>query len=384
MKTRFFFIFLFFLLLAGFSQAQTAVIYENESCGHCGPYVDRLNEFLKSKGFEITEKNFVNDFEARVEVVQVHQKNNVPIELQGHMVTVLNDSLILEGHVPIEKIDEVFTKYPLRNFPPMVIFQDSMSETPEPYTLMVDGKIIPCSSEKSVSECAQLPGSFSESSLAGLVVFSGLASGIHPCTIGVLLFFIAFLFTIHRSRLNTFKVGGSYILGVFLSYFLIGLGILQAMAFPEPHFAAKIAAVLVIALGVFNVVRFFFPQVKGFGFPSKSKEWISDMVQKASVPSALILGIFVGICSFGCTAGIYLSIIGFLITQPSAGLFYLFVYNIMFILPLVLILIFVTNKRVAGKIEKVEKSNIRYITLAAGIMMIILGIVLWFLVAGVH
>ena len=384
MRTKFLLILLFLIAIAAFAQAQTAMIYKNESCGHCGPYLEELRTFLKAKGFEITEKNFVNDFEARVEVVQLHQKNKVPVELQGHMVTVLNDNLLLEGHVPISMIEEVFKKYPLRNFPKMVIYQDSMSDSPEPYTLMVEGKIVNCSAGKAIAECASLPGSFVESSLPALVVFTGLTAGIHPCTIGVLLFFIAFLFTIHRSRLNAFKVGGAYILGVFLAYFLIGLGLLQAMAFPEPHFAAKIAAVLIIALGVFNIVRFFFPKIKGFGMPAQSKEWVSGMVQKASVPSALILGAFVGICSFGCTAGIYLSIIGFLITQPSTGFIYLLAYNIMFILPLILILLLATNKRVAERIEKAEKSNIRYITLAAGVIMVVLGIALWVFVAGGH
>ena len=385
MRTALFISALFFLaLFLGFASAQSAVIFENESCGHCGPYVEELKAFLSEKGFEITEKNFVNDIEARVEVVQLHQKYSVPVQLQGHMVTVLNGNFLLEGHVPFEMIEEVLGKYPLRNFPDLVIYQDSMSDVPEPYSLMLDGKIVQCTAGAKVSECALLPNSFVESSLPALVVFSGLTAGIHPCTIGVLLFFIAFLFTIHRSRLNAFKVGGAYVLGVFLAYFLIGLGLLQAMAFPEPHFAAKIAALLIIALGIFNLARFFFPKVKGFGLPGPSKGWISGMVQKASVPSALILGIFVGICSFGCTAGIYLSIIGFLITMPSAGFIYLLVYNIMFVIPLVAILFVATNRRVAERIERAEKTNIKYITLFAGIVMVVLGIALWFFVAGGH
>lgn len=377
-----FFAFLFFLLvITGFAQAQSAIIFKNESCGHCTPYLQELRQFLQEKGFQVSEKDFVNDFEARIEVVQLHQKNNVPVQLQGHMVTVINENLILEGHVPIDKIQEVFDKYPLQNFPKLLIYQDSMSNAPEPYAMMVDGKIVQCSAESKVSECSQLPGSFVESSLPALVVFSGLIAGVHPCTIGVLLFFIAFLFTIHRSRLNAFKVGGAYIFGVFLAYFLIGLGVLKAISFPEPHFAAKIAAVLIIALGVFNIVRFFFPKIKGFGIPSQSKEWIAGNVQKASMPAALIVGVFVGICSFGCTAGIYLSIIGFLLTQPGTGLFYLLVYNIMFILPLIIILLASANKRVVEIIEKIEKPTIKYIMIVAGIIMIAMGIALWFFVS---
>ena len=386
MKTKFLIVIFFALLFAGFAGAQgtnTAVIYKSESCGHCTPYIENLRPLLQSEGFSIVEKDFVNDMSARAEVVALHQKNNVPINMQGHMVTVINGSLILEGHVPMSLIQELTQKYPSKDFPKIVVYDDSMGagDAPEPFSIMIDGKVVQCSAGTKISDCAALPGNFVETSLPLLVLSSGLVAGIHPCTIGVLLFFIAFLFTINRTRLNALKVGAAYILGVFSAYFLIGLGVLKAISFPEPHFAAKIAAILIIALGVFNIIRFFVPKIRGFGIPGSSKEWISGRVQKASVVSALVLGIFVGICSFGCTAGIYLSIIGFLITMPSTGIFYLLVYNIMFVLPLIIILLLTSNKNVVERMEKVKAEKIRYVSLVAGIFMVVSGIVLWFLVS---
>ena len=70
--------------------------------------------------------------------------------------------------------------------------------------------------------------------------------------------------------------------------------------------------------------------------------------------------------------------------MPSAGFIYLLVYNIMFVIPLVAILFVATNRRVAERIERAEKTNIKYITLFAGIVMVVLGIALWFFVAGGH
>jgi hypothetical protein len=87
--------------------------------------------------------------------------------------------------------------------------------------------------------------------LLPLVITGGFIDGIHPCGFAVLLFFIAFLFTLKRTRRAIMGMGALYILGVFLAYFLIGLGILKAFAlFPEPHFMAKVGAVLVILLGL--------------------------------------------------------------------------------------------------------------------------------------
>jgi len=104
-------------------------------------------------------------------------------------------------------------------------------------------------------------------------------------------------------------------------------------------FAAKIAAYLVIALGLFNIARYFFPKIRGFGIPEQSKGFIAGLVEKGSVPGAVVVGLFVGVCSFGCTAGIYFSILGMLITEPTFGVLYLLLYNLMFIFPLVVVFI---------------------------------------------
>src|SRR3989344_4922315 len=125
-RFKFFAVLVFLIAFSSLAFAQSAVIYKNESCGHCTPYLNSLRELLESNGFPIIEKDFVNDLDARVEVVQLHQKNNIPVELQGHMVTVLNGSLILEGHVPMQTIEEVLQKYPSKNFPKIVIYEDSM------------------------------------------------------------------------------------------------------------------------------------------------------------------------------------------------------------------------------------------------------------------
>ena len=54
--------------------------------------------------------------------------------------------------------------------------------------------------------------------------------GINPCAFGVLLFFIAFLYTLKRTKGNILKIGVVYISMIYLAYLLIGLGIMQAIA----------------------------------------------------------------------------------------------------------------------------------------------------------
>lgn len=367
---------------AGALAEDSAVIFKNEGCGHCGAYLAELKGFLEEKGFAVVEKNFINDFTARKEWLKIHEEKKIPVELQGHLVTVVNSGLVIEGHVPLRIVEGVFEKFPSKKFPDIVLYQDLMEdeENLQKYAVMVEGKISVCDIKDDFGECSDVKTGSLDTFIPLVVLGSGLFAGIHPCTIGVLLFFLAFLFTIRKNRVQTLKIGASYIAGIFLSYFLIGLGLLQVFSFGTPHFAAKFAGVLVVLLGTYNVLRYFVPTLKGFGLPKGQKQRIAGLVERASVPSAFVLGIIVGVCSLGCTAGIYFSIIGFLMTNQAIGVLYLLLYNLMFVLPLAIILLMATNKTAVEKIEALNIGKSKYLNLIAGIIMVLLGSILLFVV----
>ncbi len=404
-KHFFLFFFLLVFLLQGASAigtdatgaAHEAVIYKNEACGHCVKYLYNLNTLLIENGFSVTEKSLINDQAARKEVAMLSQERAIPSELQGHLVTVLDQRLVLEGHVPIDHILSLLEAGD--DLSKLVVYQDSMAgaETLESYAIMQEnGTVVTCDIKDVPKDCLskKIGSGISESivsrSLFVLVLFNGLLAGIHPCTISVLLFFIAFLFTLRRTKAKVMEVGLSFIVGVFLAYLLIGLGLLQVVAFSSsPHLAAKIGAVLVLLLGIINiwnyvaerngVVRF------SLGIPKAVKPAMVSLIHNATFPAAFIVGLIVGACSFGCTAGIYISILSLLVIgqTATAGFGYLLLYNVMFITPLVLILLFASNRRVVEKMEYWEAIEKKPLKLIAGIIMILLAIGIW-LIAVMH
>src|SRR3989344_2955650 len=87
-----------------------------------------------------------------------------------------------------------------------------------------------------------------------MVFVAALIDSINPCAFGILLLTIAFLFSIGKMRSGILKIGTAYILGLFVVYILIGLGILQALhIFNTPHFMAKVGASLLVTLGLINL-----------------------------------------------------------------------------------------------------------------------------------
>jgi cytochrome c biogenesis protein CcdA len=101
-------------------------------------------------------------------------------------------------------------------------------------------------------------------------------------------------------------------------------------------------------------------------------------MEKASLPSAVALGGLVGLCEFPCTGGPYLMVVGLLHDQTTfgAGLGYLVLYNVIFALPLVIILLIASDKALLEKVEAWKKRSTRAVRLWSGSAMVALGLVI--------
>lgn len=217
--------------------------------------------------------------------------------------------------------------------------------------------------------------------LLPLVAVTALVDAINPCAFAVLLLTIAFLFSIGRLRSKVLKVGGVYIAGIFLAYILIGLGLLQAFhLFNAPGFMGKLGALLIIVLGLINIAGDVMPKFPlRLKIPRVSHHAIANLMEKATIPTAFLLGLLVGICEFPCTGGPYLMIIGLLHDQSTylQGALYLLLYNLLFVLPLVVVLMIAGDKTVVGKVQRWRSSRLKHSRLVGGVIMIVIGVLIW-------
>ncbi|MGQ0526003.1 MAG: cytochrome c biogenesis CcdA family protein [Betaproteobacteria bacterium] len=216
--------------------------------------------------------------------------------------------------------------------------------------------------------------------LLPLVGASALLDSINPCAFSILLLTIAFLFTLGKLRTGILRIGAIYILGVFTAYTLIGLGLFQTLhLFDTPHFMAKLGAALLIALGLISVANALLPAfpVK-LRIPPAAHPRMAALMENASLPAAFALGGLVGVCEFPCTGGPYLTVIGLLYDRATyaTGLGYLLLYNLIFILPLVIMLFLASDRSLLTAVELWRKRNTRSMRLWGGNAMVALGIVI--------
>jgi cytochrome c biogenesis protein CcdA len=89
----------------------------------------------------------------------------------------------------------------------------------------------------------------------------------------------------------------------------------------------------------------------------------------------VVLGALVGLCEFPCTGGPYLMVLGLLHDHATyyTGAAYLTLYNLIFVLPLVLILLIASDQTLLAKVQGWQQGERRVMRWGGGLAMVMLG-----------
>lgn len=218
-----------------------------------------------------------------------------------------------------------------------------------------------------------------------LVVVTGLVDGINPCAFAVLIFLLTFLMQISSNRKRMIKAGIAYIIAVYFTYFIAGIGLLSVIQVSGfSGYVVRGAAVIAIIAGLINIKDYFwYGKGISLGIPDSKKGIIQKWTKRANIPSALVLGFLVSMFELPCTGGVYLAILAMLASSVTKlkAVEYLLVYNFMFVLPLIVIMFLVIRGMSAEKIESWRNAKKTWMRLALGLLLVALGIIMiigWF------
>ncbi|MDO8726842.1 MAG: cytochrome c biogenesis protein CcdA [Candidatus Methanoperedens sp.] len=216
-----------------------------------------------------------------------------------------------------------------------------------------------------------------------LVITAGLIDGFNPCAFAVLLLFITFTMGMLQMQTNyrygLMKVGLIYISGIFVTYVLIGVGLLSTISFiSTTHAVGKAAAFISMILGVVVMKDYFIPGSSLLVIPGSMHASINNWIRRTTSPGVFGAGVLVGLCTVPCSGGIYLAVIGLLSVQTSLaqGILYLLLYNLMLIVPLVIILLASSNRAVVDKMMAWQSRNRTRVKLVMGSFMVAMGFVI--------
>lgn len=215
----------------------------------------------------------------------------------------------------------------------------------------------------------------------GVITLAALLDSINPCAFSILFLTIAFLFSIGRDRKSVLITGSLYILGIAATYILIGVGVLKALSFFNvPNGLGKFGAMIMIVFAIVDLLDLYIPNFPiKLAIPKSAHHIIAKYINKASVFAALFMGLLVGIFEFPCTGGPYIFVLGLLHDNATffSGFLYLIWYNFVFVLPLILALLFATNKKVASKIDSMRRDGTKKSRLIINVIFISLGLLMF-------
>jgi len=210
----------------------------------------------------------------------------------------------------------------------------------------------------------------------GAVIVSALIDSINPCAFAVLIMLLAALFAARTSKTKLLRNSAAYIVAVYLTYFLAGLGIFKAIqSFTQITFyIALIAAAVAIGVGLLQFKDALAPDKMIVRIPKQLKPTILKYAKSAtSLPAAFLYGFMVSMFELPCTGGIYLAILSLMAINKVQALPYLLLYNLIFVLPLIIIVAVTYWGASPEKLEKWRLKERSWMKIASGVLMLALG-----------
>lgn len=230
-------------------------------------------------------------------------------------------------------------------------------------------------------------------------ILLGFVDGVNPCAIAMLLIFISLLGFTKKKRV-LFMVSLTFIAAIFISYFLFGtilyqyLNKLQFLSFlvsVVPWIIIGLAAFLFIInmydfivtiLQKYNLVKNQLPS----GIQKFNRKLMAKFTQKMEEESKWIyvitffIGIVISFTEFLCTGQAYLTAILHLIhftDHLSRGILLLVVYNLIFVLPLIIITIIALKTQSVVSISNFMREKLHWIKLFNA--LVFLAILIYYL-----
>ncbi len=228
----------------------------------------------------------------------------------------------------------------------------------------------------------------SEISLPAFTIVLGALDGFNPCAFFVLLFLLSML--IHaKSRARMLLIGGTFVFFSGLIYFLFMAAWLNIfIVIGSFGLITTIAGIIAIFIALINVKEFFFFK-KGISLtiPQWAKPKLfarmREMIKAESLWTMLlataVLAVSANAYELLCTAGfpmIFTRILTLHGLSKFSYYMYLILYNLVYIVPLLVIVLLVTVTLGAKKLSEAQGEALK---LTSGLMMLGLGILLIFM-----
>ncbi len=223
-----------------------------------------------------------------------------------------------------------------------------------------------------------------------VVLSAGLLDGLNPCAFATIIFFLSYLQVARRTPTQIMQVGIAFVLGVFIAYFAIGIGfysLIGQLTALEPVARAVnwILAGLVLVICILSI-RDGILCLRGkleettLQLPRPLKLRINALVRSGVkhshfVTAAFLTGMAIALLELACTGQMYAPTIMLVLQSGAerlAAFGYLLVYNLAFILPLVIIILLAWRGLTSDRLMDFFRRNVAFVKFANAALFAVL------------
>ena len=355
-----------------------ATIYFNGGCPFCLQYVETLEHAFRSASITDIRRY---DYQANSTVFNtlssLRQKLGVPEEFFGAVTTIIDGKYIFEGYFPIE----VITSF-LGLDPSVDRLISAQGLRPDTYRLLKDELTLECPSSRSIVDCLSSGAFLSVVETWTLVLVSGFVNGLNPCALLAFVYFVGVV-SINRSRKEILMLGAPYVLSIYFLHLGMGIGLMRAVLLSGyidiVSKAFGIVVILLAILGLKNAFR------HDSAFPLKipkslispiARRFSHSWIQKSTLGATLLFGGAVAVLEFPCTSGVYAAVIGMLSIQRANWMPYFLGYNLMFVVPLVILLILSCSIASSSSLREIVEKRKHLLRKVSSLFLLGVGILL--------
>ena len=229
------------------------------------------------------------------------------------------------------------------------------------------------------------------------VAGAGLLDGINPCAFATIVFFISYMNLVGRGRKEMLIAGGAFALAVFVTYLLVGLGTLSFMNYLNQfsgvakcvYLIAATATFALAGLSLYDAVKAKQGKTKDIllQLPRALKLRIHKVIRERTrtsgvIAGALVIGFVISALELVCTGQVYLPTLTFVASiegMRADAIAYLLLYNVMFIVPLLVVFGCVywgtTSMQLGGVLQR------HLVAVKVGISLLLFGLGTWLMLS---
>lgn len=340
---------LILLILMAAAFALNIDFYYGEGCPHCSSTSDVLEGLSDEYGLNITKYEVYSNSGNREEMFRQYDKFGVDVRTGGVPTTIVDSRVFVVGELDEREWRDVF-----------------------------DECLANCSERALNRESSELLESDSAAQLTlPVLVGAAIVDSINPCTIAVMVLLIsAVLYS--KGKGQALISGLLFSLTIFIMYILYGFGIMHAITTLElTRIFYGIVTVAALVLAIMEIRAFidYKPGFMAVEMPMFLRPYAKKVTSEATSPIGVVVAaVFCSLFLIPCSSGPYLIVLGMIAKAATVQtVTYLLLYNLIFILPMVVITVLIFfGKTTVDKVGKAKDKYIRYIHLVSGVILFLL------------